>query len=417
MPHLNAEIISIGDEMISGARVDTNTAWLSRRLSELGIDVHFHTTIGDTLAHNTDAFRIAVRRVDLVVATGGLGPTQDDLTREAIAESLGRPLQLDPESLARIQSMFQDRGIEMPDRNRVQAMFPLGATAIINPNGTAPGVDIVATREDGTESRIFALPGVPAEMKTMFDESVAPAILSIHRSGQPNTPKHIRHCVLKFFGVGESDMEQRLGNMIARDRQPRVGITVSDATISLRISAMADHVAACEEMIAGTRAEIMQRVGDLYFGEGETYEQQHLIDETLRKRGQRLCLIELGHAAPLGDWFAALGNSPALAGGVSLASVDELCRFANAVDSACEIPGMILLVRKRFTADWVLLVDRYPDLNVLQTGVMPASKVTFCVMHPDGKWTTQEQSLGGHPSIVHARIAKAAMMYLRSLWK
>jgi nicotinamide-nucleotide amidase len=417
MPHLNAEIISIGDEMISGARVDTNTAWLSRRLSELGVDVHFHTTIGDTLAHNTDAFRIAARRADLVVATGGLGPTQDDLTREAIAESLGRPLQLDSESLARIQSMFQHRGTEMPDRNRVQAMFPLGAKAIINPNGTAPGVDIVATREDGTESRIFALPGVPAEMKTMFDESVAPAILSIHSTGRQNTPKHIRHCVLKFFGVGESEMEQRLGNMIARNRLPRVGITVSDATISLRISAMADSVAACEELIADTRADIMQRVGELYFGEGETYEQQHLIDETLRKRGQRLCLIELGHAAPLGNWFAALGDSPALAGGVSLAGVAELRKFAGCDDSAAEMSEIVQLVRQRFAADWVLLVDRYPDLNVPQTGVLPASKVTFCVGHPDGGWTTHQQSLGGHPSIVHRRMAKAAMMYLRSLWK
>ncbi|TWT75158.1 competence/damage-inducible protein A [Allorhodopirellula solitaria] len=408
MAHLTAEIISIGDEMTSGSRLDTNTAWISRRLAELGVEVHFHSTVGDTLSHNIDVFRIAVQRADLVVATGGLGPTRDDLTREAIAESLGMPLQFDADSFARIEAMFTRRGRQMPERNRRQAMFPRGANPILNPQGTAPGVDVVATRPDGSTSRIFALPGVPAEMTRMFDDSVAPAILSIAEGG-----KHIRNSVMKFFGLGESDMEQRLGEMISRQRQPRVGITVSAATISLRISALADSVAECEAMIATTHQEIMQRVGDLYFGDGETFEQQHAVDAQLRDRNERLCVIELGHAAPLGDWFAALGDSPVLAGGLSLVGNAELRHFAGLDTSDATHQDCVQKIGERFTADWMVVVDAYPDLNRLKNDVTPASDVTFSVGHPDGRLTSQTENIGGHPSIVHARIAKAALQYLR----
>ncbi|TWU03123.1 competence/damage-inducible protein A [Neorhodopirellula pilleata] len=411
MTHFNAEIISIGDEMIGGARLDTNTQWLSRRLAELGVDVQYHTTVGDTLAHNTDVFRIALRRADIVVATGGLGPTRDDLTREAIAEALGRPLKLDEASLRHIESMFSRRGRDMPERNQVQAMFPLGSKPIVNPQGTAPGIDMVATRDDGTESRIFALPGVPAEMKTMFDQSVAPTIMA---SG--GGIKTIRHAVLKFFGTGESDMEQRLGDMIARDRQPRVGITVSSATISLRISAIANTESECEALIAATREDIMQRVGDLYFGDGESFEQHHAVDQILKRMGGRLAVIELGRAAPLGNWFATLGDTPAFAGGVSLAKVDDLVRLTGTTPSSEEnqtLADCFDVISERFQADWILLVNEYPDLQNMVDQVMPASEVTFTVRDPQGQQSSLTERLGGHPSIVQPRIAKAALMFLR----
>lgn len=413
MPHLNAEIISIGDEMIRGARLDTNTQWLSRRLAEIGVDVQFHTTVGDTLAHNTDVFRIAMRRADVVVSTGGLGPTRDDLTREAVAESIGRPLTLDAGSLEHIRTMFTRREREMPERNQIQAMFPLGSSPIFNPHGTAPGIDLVADREDGTQSRVFALPGVPAEMKTMFDQSVAPAIMKA--SGKA---KFIRHLVMKFFGVGESDMEQRLGEMIARDRQPRVGITVSSATISLRISVLADTVAQCESMIERTRQEILQRVGDLHFGDGETFEQHHAVDGLLRQSGGRLAVIELGRAAPLGHWFAALGDTPAFAGGLSLGDAGDLCRLTDVLASSNESERQTLrrcfaVIKQRFEVDWILLVDAYPNLETLDGGTLPAAEIEFIVCDPADECRTMRDRIGGHPSIVHARIAKTALMHLR----
>ncbi len=166
---LTCEIVSIGDEMTSGARLDTNAQWLSRRMGELGVIVRFHSTVGDTLADNVDVFRIASRRVDFVIATGGLGPTRDDLTREALALMVERPLEMRSSAMQHIESMFSRRKIEMPERNRVQAMFPVGSDEIFNPQGTAPGIDMTVTHDDQSRCRLFALPGVPAEMIRMFD--------------------------------------------------------------------------------------------------------------------------------------------------------------------------------------------------------------------------------------------------------
>ena len=184
-------------------------------------------------------------------------------------------------------------------------MFPAGSLEIFNPQGTAPGVDVTFQRPDLTSSRIFALPGVPAEMERMFDQTVAVRILE-NNGGQRS---HLEHHVMKFFGVGESEMEQRLGDMIARDHVPRVGITVSAATISLRICAIGRSAQDCRRQIEATRQEILQRVGELHFGDGEDFEQYHAVEKTLTQRGESLVSVELGRAAVLANWFASLGQS------------------------------------------------------------------------------------------------------------
>src|SRR5690349_8764642 len=139
-PPMRAEIIAIGSELVSGQALDTNSPWLSQQLGTLGIPVAFQTTLGDDLQDHRTAFRSAIDRAELVLMTGGLGPTQDDLTREALAEVAGVPLVEDPESLAAIAAMFARRNRAMPDRNRVQALRPLGTDALPNPVGTAPGI-------------------------------------------------------------------------------------------------------------------------------------------------------------------------------------------------------------------------------------------------------------------------------------
>src|SRR5579859_5863293 len=137
---MKCEILSIGSELTSGQNLDTNSQWLSQRLAEIGIAVGWHTTVADDLDANVEAFRVAAGRARLVLVSGGLGPTQDDLTREALARAAGVELVLDPESFERIQEMFRRRGRQMPERNRVQALFPQGAEPIPNDHGTAPGV-------------------------------------------------------------------------------------------------------------------------------------------------------------------------------------------------------------------------------------------------------------------------------------
>ena len=406
-PHqLTAEVVSIGDEMTSGARLDTNAQWLSRRLGELGIHVAFHSTVGDTLQHNVDVFQIAAGRADMVVATGGLGPTRDDLTREALAAVAGQPLELRQSAMDHIETLFARRKRPMPERNRVQAMFPLGSDEIFNPQGTAPGIDLQVARPGASPSRIYALPGVPAEMKRMFEDTVVPRILAQSGGGA-----RIRQLVMKFFGTGESDMEQRLGDMISRDRQPRVGITVSSATISLRIVATGDTDQACDQMIAKTRAEILELVPEFYFGDGETFEQYHAIDALLRERNQSLMVIELGRAAPLGDWFASLGETPAYRGGLSLATVEELIRMFT----ASTLEEAVGRVRETFAVDWVLLVDSYPVLDKTSDQPQPAADLRLLVVPPNGKGLSTSTTMGGHPEILQARIAKAAMAWLRKV--
>ncbi len=420
---LIAEVISIGDEMTSGARLDTNGQWLSRRLGELGIQVAFHTTVGDTLSHNVDVFRIASQRADIVVATGGLGPTRDDLTREVLAELAGVPLELRQDALDHILELFSKRNRVMPLRNQVQAMFPIGSTQIHNPEGSAPGIDIVLKRENQTTSRVFALPGVPAEMKRMFDETVAHRIVE-----QGNGGTVIEHHVMKFFGTGESDMEQRLGEMIARGREPRIGITVSKATISLRITATANTTAACKQQIEQARKEILGCVAEFHFGDGEDFEQQHAIIELLTRRDQSLMIIELGKAAPLGDWFAAIDHADCYHGGISLADMQQLAslvdgKWLTTVDSTdrekqdrvCDDAMRALLnrVRDGFPSDWILIVDPYPSLTQDRPGPLPAQDVTFWITTPDGKILQEQQSMGGHPDVIQPRIAKAAMQFLR----
>ncbi|TWU40462.1 competence/damage-inducible protein A [Novipirellula artificiosorum] len=400
-----AEVISIGDEMTSGARLDTNAQWLSRRLAELGVEVLFHTTVCDSMDCNVDVFRTAVRRVDVVVCTGGLGPTRDDLTRDALAEASGKVLEFRQQAMDKIERLFATRQRPMSQRNRLQAMFPKGSTTIPNPQGTAPGIDQTFDQGDETTCRVFALPGVPAEMKPMFDQTVAPAIAMMTGGGSV-----IRSLVMKFFGTGESAMEERLGEMISRDRIPRVGITVSAATLSLRITASSDSALRCDQMIAETRDEIMSRVGDLYFGEGEDFEQYHAIDQLLRGRKESLVVVELGYAAPLGDWFATLGVTPTYRGGISLATSGQLMRLT----SAASFDASLDEIKSRFDADWLLLVDPYPAIEEADRSGMPTADVSIVVVDPTGQRHTTSTHIGGHPEILQPRIAKSAMAWLRT---
>ncbi|WP_182870283.1 competence/damage-inducible protein A [Rhodopirellula sp. JC639] len=401
---LTAEVVSIGDEMTSGARLDTNAQWISRRLGELGVEVTFHSTVGDTLQHNIDVFRIAAARADVVVCTGGLGPTRDDLTRQALAAVVDQPLELRQSALDHIQGLFARRNREMPARNEIQAMFPVGSLEIFNPQGTAPGVDVAVCRDDGATSRIFALPGVPAEMKRMFDETVAARILELSGGSR----SHIEHEVMKFFGVGESDMEQRLGEMIDRDHVPRVGITVSAATISLRISAIGQSPQECRQQIESTRAEILERVGDLHFGDGEEFEQYHAVERVLTERGESLVSVELGRSAVLADWFASLGQSSAYRGGYCFANLDELAAVLE-VESAAALETL----RRRSRAQWLVGVDAYPPLDSSADSPLPAAEVTLIAIGPTGQVFSTTSRLGGHPSIIYQRIGKAALAWLR----
>ena len=303
---MKAEIIAIGSELVSGQRIDTNSPWLSRALSTVGIPVHFHTTLGDDLEENFSAFRIAIGRADLVVTTGGLGPTQDDLTREALARVSGVPLVENPAALETIAAMFARRKRIMAERNRVQALFPLGAETLPNRVGTAPGIWMRVDR-----ASVACLPGVPSEMYVMFDEQVMPRI---RQAGW--VTRVIVHHRINLFGKGESDIEADALDLTARGRTPEVGITAHEATISFRIAA---EGATEEEALAAmepTLAIIRERFGSLIVGEGPDDVAEALVAQ-LARTGSTLATAESCTGGLIAQMLTSIaGVSPYYRGGV-----------------------------------------------------------------------------------------------------
>lgn len=436
---MQAEVISIGDEITSGQLLDTNSQWLSTRLADMGIRVLYHTTVGDDLDAQTAVFRQAIGRADVVVVTGGLGPTADDLTREALAAASGRPLQIREEALQHIRLLFERRKRQMPKRNESQAFFPAGSRIIHNPSGTAPGIDIQIEREGGASCRLFALPGVPAEMREMWNGSVLDALRQ-----QGAGRRVIVHKKICCFGAGESQIEAMLPDLIRRGRVPSVGITASQTTIILRISAEGDSREECRAAMGPTIETINECLGDLVFGSDDDQLQDALV-WLLRRRGQTLAVAEWGTAGLVTRWMSTaadvadddgdgdgdgkerfrddvflggiVAEAEGLSGGLGLpedvmpknaggeASVEELVRQ---MASAC---------RGRFSSDLGLAIGPFPSVAVgdlAQDVAAQPPTVQVALAMPD---VVHSKSLPFliHPALQETFCGKNALNFVRLL--
>jgi nicotinamide-nucleotide amidase len=407
---MRAEILSIGSELTSGQNLDTNSQWLSRRLAAIGIPVAFHTTVADDLDANLDAFATAARRADLVLASGGLGPTQDDLTREVLAQLAGVELVFHEESFRRIQEMFTRRGRVMTERNRVQALFPAGAEPIPNDRGTAPGVWMRLG-----SAWLAALPGVPGEMFAMYENQVQPRMLALGLGGGVLVQRKI-NC----FGAGESAVEARLLDLTRRGHVPEVGITVSDAVISLRILAHAPDAAAALALIAPVERIIRERLGGLVFGE-EADELEDAVVRLLHQKRQTLATAEgvtaglvaehLGRVPGASAWFrgGVVAYDNALKTDL-LAVPAELIREHGAV-SAAVAEAMAVGCRTKLGTDLAV-----STVGIAGPGGAMADKpigLVYAAVAWDGGVSSQSFSWLGTRAEVQSRTAKLALNLAR----
>jgi nicotinamide-nucleotide amidase len=410
---MEAEIIAVGDEITSGQLLDTNSQWLSQRLEELGVRVVYHTTVGDELHPIARAFRQALERADVVVATGGLGPTADDLTRQAIAEATGRELLVSRDALEQIRRLFARRKRAMSPQNEQQALFPQGSQAIPNPNGTAPGIALEVPREGAGSAWAFALPGVPAEMHEMWHGTVAGRLREAG-AGQ----RVVRRRVIKCFGEGESAIEAMLPDLIRRGRTPRVGINASQTTIVLRITAEGRSQKECDAATEPVVATIRDCLGMLVFGEDDD-ELQHAVVRLLRRHNKTLATAEWGTAGLVAGW---LGDVPEATGcylgGLVVANEATLERLLDvpadllarhSATSAEVVRAMAASCRRRFGADYGLAVGRFPEFDPRRAEPKP---MFVGLADGDGVQATCFP-YAGHPATLKVFSAKRALNVAR----
>ena len=321
--HDRAAVLAVGDELVLGESLDTNSAWISAQLTHQGIRVVEHATVGDDLERLTATMLRLAAAYPLIVVTGGLGPTKDDLTRQALARAMEEKLVEDPQAVELLQGMMQARGITLTEDRRIQAQRPAGASCLRNLVGTAPGlfgrlVAPVEIQELGdVEGRIlsrgedisdvFCLPGPPREMRPMFEQEVLPRL-------RPPPGRAIAVRLIRTFGLAESEVARRLGDMMDRGRNPVVGTTASGGVVTVRVRYEGNAEGAAEG-VDKTAERVRELVGSFVFGEGETTLSEAIV-ELLRTRDERLVVVESCTGGMLGAMITGVpGASDVFDGG------------------------------------------------------------------------------------------------------
>ena len=278
---MGAELLTIGTELLLGQIVDTNASWMAQRLAETGVDVYYKSTVGDNWGRIEAAMRLAMSRADVVIMTGGLGPTEDDLTRDVLAAVLGRPLRLDPQVLTAIEQRFAHRRVAMPENNRKQAMVPEGAEVLPNPRGTAPGLWV---RHRGCA--LVCMPGVPSEMRPMLVDQVIPRLRQAF-----GIRGRIVSRVLKSCGISESTLDQRIGDYFRDMRNPTIGVLAHAGEIHVRLTCKGEDPGEITAKLDDLERKIRARLGHLIFGRDEE-KLEAVVGRLLRERKATLAVAE-----------------------------------------------------------------------------------------------------------------------------
>lgn len=303
--HLNAELIAVGTELLLGQIANTNAQFISKELAELGINVFYHTVVGDNSDRLKKAVETAEGRANCLIFTGGLGPTKDDLTKETIASSLGVGLKIDQEALRQIEAYFTRVGRPMTENNRRQAVVLEGSQVLPNNNGMAPGMIL-----EKNDHLYILLPGPPSEMKPMFLESVRPYLMKTQ--GAPITSR-----VLRFFGIGESALETELMDLIDNQTNPTLAPLAKEGEVTLRLSAKTSDLAEAERMLDALESKITARVGEFLYGYGDDNSLPQVVFKALKEKGLTLAAAESLTGGAFSEAISAFpGASELFLGGI-----------------------------------------------------------------------------------------------------
>jgi competence/damage-inducible protein CinA-like protein len=375
----SAEILTIGTELLLGEIVDTNSRYIARRLRDAGIDLYRTTTVGDNAARIAQAVREALQRADIVITTGGLGPTVDDPTRQAVADAVGVPLEFRPELWQAIQERFAHYGLQPTENNRRQAFVPQGAQVIPNPVGTAPAFAVETP--DGV---VISLPGVPREMEYLFNHDVLPYLRQ-----RFDLRGVILARVLHTAGMPESALDEQIGDL-ERLSNPTVGLLAHPGQVDIRITAKAESEAAAQAMIAEVEAELRRRLGTRIYGvDDETLE--GVVGALLQARGLTFTVLEAG------------------AGGEVLRRAGKVAGFLGGEMEAAPLEASALLAKARNCcrlrqASWALGVSLFAAEG--------NNRMIITLARPEGD-EVREFHFGGPPQMAPNWATNMALNLLR----
>ncbi|MEA4972017.1 MAG: competence/damage-inducible protein A [Candidatus Metalachnospira sp.] len=404
---MNAEILAVGTELLLGDIVNTNAQFIAQGLAELGISVFYHTVVGDNPKRMKEAMHLAFERADVIITTGGLGPTGDDLTKEIGAEYFDKKMYLDDRALNRIKKFFSKLGRDMTENNIKQAMIPEGAIIMYNDNGTAPGIII---EENG--KILIMMPGPPREMKPMFTEQVKPFLASRQEYTLVSR-------TLRIAGIGESAMETSVKDIIDRQTNPTVAPYVKDIEAVLRITAKGENTEEAEKLIAPVADEIYSRFGNNVYAEGET-SMQSAVAEMLVKSGQTIAVAE----SCTGGLVAAKLIEYA---GVSSVLIEGAVTYSN--DAKMRRLGVKKETLDKYTAVSAETAGEMAegiaktsgaDIGLSTTGVAGPGPsegkpegLVYIGIYINGETFIKELNLAGKRNVIRERAAYSALDFLR----
>lgn len=361
---MRAEIIAVGTELLLGQIANTNARYLSEQLAKLGINVYYHSVVGDNRTRLKQVIRQAEQRVDVLIFSGGLGPTADDLTKETVSEVTGVPLELHQPSLSAIRAFFASRELKMTENNRKQAFAFVGGTVFHNENGTAPGLALKANQR-----YYILLPGPPNELQPMFQKDVGPFLQNI-------TPHHevVHSRVLRFYGIGESKLETDIIDLIEEQHNPTIAPLAKEGEVTLRLTARASNIAEAEELIKHTEEKVRQRVGRYIYGTDEESLVEVVVKRLIRQR-RTLALAESCTGGLVANMITSVpGSSAVFVGGIVCYSTQSKQDWLGIPEFLIQTHGTISVAIARQLAENVKQESK-SDYGIGITGVAGPNSV------------------------------------------